>query len=767
MKTNSYKKIIIIASALIMAFQGWSYTVKGLVMAEDKPIHGIKIKISDNDGKELGVATTDDKGKFIIADVDNDKITVSATGDGYLPFNIVVVTGSVDTDLGKLNLDKTIGLDEVVVTAKSRVNTPGKTIIYVSPEEKERAASPFNMLSILAFKAPQILVRESERTLTIGGEEPEILVNGIKRPMSFISSIKPDAIQKIEFSNSEDIRFGKRYLNIITSHSAEGGWLMADWTGAITTPRYFISGVAEYTKGKNDFMIFYNGNYRHGRKEYFDEVEKYIGGSKEITLGVKGRPSSTLDRTHNLNLYFTRMPSDRSMFVATGSLNVRDNDMTINGTVSEADRTYSRVNNRGYKSLSPVLSVYYSLQASATAGIEVNAVGSYRDQDTHRNLSYSTGYDSRLSSKSSVWYFSAETIWKQRLPFASLNTGISASYSDASTKYIIDGTESRNPLSSTRLKAYTSLNGNIFSIGYSLGAGVTYYKVDKEFITPDITASLYKSFGSDVSLSYNFRYTPGMPPVANYNEVATPVNEFMCHIGTADQKSQRNISNQLQIELNKNKFYISLKGNVFNTSRPLVTDYIYQNVPNLPFYGFFLEKPGNGRSFLSYGVDCNAGVSNLWNFLSFRISTGWGHNKLKTSESFTKCTWYLDMGMGMYWKGWQLNLAAENLVPAWSMSGMDNKVRRWPYTSLAVYKKFGNWNLHLAWSNLFCRYGGRYRTERLSSVAPRSSEYRMNDQGNLLEIGVRYQFSTGKLMNKKRRSINLSGKGEDGVRWEY
>lgn len=211
------------------------------------------------------------------------------------------MTGNTDTDLGILTLEKNLDLAEVSVSAKSRVDVAGKTIVYPSKTDKERAANPLNMLTILSYKAPQIRVRESERTLTIDGETPQILVNGIKRPMSYISSINPDAIEKIEFSTTADVRYGKRYLNIIVRRPPEGGWVMGDVTAAVTTPRYFYSAVADYAKGKNDFMFYYTGGFRDGDKEYYNEQERYIGGGKDITLGVEGKPSSTIDRTNNLN----------------------------------------------------------------------------------------------------------------------------------------------------------------------------------------------------------------------------------------------------------------------------------------------------------------------------------------------------------------------------------------------------------------------------------------------------------------------------------
>lgn len=250
MESSDYRKIIFTLLALSAAIQSLAFTITGRVMTGKKPVPEIVVKVTDKEGNELGHSTTDNNGKFSLSHINIGTIVVETKGDGYVPIRLEVVTGETDTDLGMLSLDKVVDLEEVTVTASNRINAPGKTIVYATRVEKERAASPFNMLTILSYKAPQIHVRESERILTINGEEPEILINGVKRPMSFISTIKSDAIDKIEFSSMPDIRFGKRYLNIITKRSSEGGWLMADVTGSITTPRYFFRGAAEYSKGK-------------------------------------------------------------------------------------------------------------------------------------------------------------------------------------------------------------------------------------------------------------------------------------------------------------------------------------------------------------------------------------------------------------------------------------------------------------------------------------------------------------------------------------
>lgn len=286
--------------------------MKGLIKSGKTSLPAIEVTISDNEGKQLARTVTDGNGLFIIDSIAAKKIVLNTAGKGYRPLMLEVITDGTDIDLGRLILEKETDLEGVTITARNLISTPEKTIVYANQTDKKRALTPFNMLTILSYKAPQLHhVRESEKTLLLAGEEPQILVNGIKRPMSFISSIKPDAIEKIEFSTLPDIRFGKRYLNIITRRPQEGGWLMADFTGAVTTPRFFLSGVAEYTKGKNDFMLYYNGGYRHGHKEYIDEEEHYLGGHEDIILGVKGRPSSTTDRYHNINFNFTRMPSEK------------------------------------------------------------------------------------------------------------------------------------------------------------------------------------------------------------------------------------------------------------------------------------------------------------------------------------------------------------------------------------------------------------------------------------------------------------------------
>ena len=769
MKYFNYKTVTSIVLYLISAIPGWAFTIKGRIMVGKVSAKQIELKLSDKEGKELDKTVTDENGIFIINNPETEKIIIETIGDDYIPLILEVAAGETDIDLGTLNIKKIIELKDVTVSAKSRLNTPDKTIIVASQLEKERAADPFNMLTILSYKAPQIQVKESERILTIEGEEPQILVNGIKRDMTFISSLKPDMIDKIEFSTLPDIRYGKRYLNIITRKLPEGGWIMANLRGALTTQRYFLSAVAEYTKGSNDFMLYYDGTYRHGHKEYIDEMEHYTytGENRDATLILEGKPSSTLNRQHAITLNYTFIPSERHMLIASASLNIHNSDRNINGMISNAIPPYQQTNLRGFKYLRPGVNLYYYLKCSENTLLEFNALCSYSNYSSYRNLCYSTGYDSHLSAKSPTCYFSAEALWKQTLPFGSLNTGIDFSYNDTRTKYLIDNLNSGQSLTSSKLNAYTSLSGDVLTVGYTLSAGMTYYKVENSMFTPDLMASLKKKLGDYFGIYYYFRFNPFNPNISNYNEMATPVNDLMYNVGTDRLKSQQNMTNQLQLAFNKDKFYASIQGSLINNSRPLIYIYEYHNDPASPFYGFFTEIPANGKSFRSYGTDFNIGVSNLWKFLSFKASGGWGHNQLKTPDTFTFCSWYLNLDMALYWRGWQINMTAENVIPSWSMWGMTQKIRRWPYTSLAIYKNIGNWNFNFTWSNLFSRYGGRYRCETLSQTVVRSSEYRMNDQGNLLEIGIRYQFNSGKLLNKKSRSINSADKGEHGMRWDY
>lgn len=763
------KRAFVFILTIAVALTAWSYSIKGSIISDNSPVQGVMVKLNDSDGKETDQSTTDSKGVFVLSNIESEKIVVLAEAEGYSPLRLEIVTGGADTDLGKLNIERIIELKDVTVTTSRSVASPGKTIVYASKVEQERATSPYNMMTILSYKAPQIQVRESERILTIAGEEPVVLVNGIKRSASFIASLRPDAIEKIEFSTVPDIRFGKCYINITTRPVSEGGWVMADVTAAVTTPRNFISGVAEYMRGKNAFMLYYNGDYRHGRREIINEEEHYIGGDKDISLSAEGKPSSSLDKAHQLNFIYTRVPSKKSMLVATATLDFHKNDRKRSDYVRDLTRSYDRTNDRGYKGTTPRLSLYYNLKASENSTIEIDAMGSYTDYDAHRNLSYSTGYDSRMSTTSPSWDFSTEAIWSQKLPFAWLNTGLSFGHSKTSTKYTIDGTPTRQVLRNTNLNVYTAMSGSLWTVGYRLGAGLRWFKAEESIVSPDFTVNLQRNLGSLFSLSYNFRYNPQMPSMSNYNDLATPINDVMFRVGNDNIKAAHNTTNKIQIDFSKNKFFISLQSTLFNASRPIVMDYSYQDDPTKPLAGFFLERQSNGKKFVSYGFDCNIGVSNIWNFLSFRASTGWGHSHLNAAKSFTHCTWYLDLNMSLYWNGWQLNMTAENVVPQWSLGGYgyNLQTRRWPYTSLALYKKIGKFNLHVSWSNLFSRYGGRYCTKTLSEVVAKTSDYRMNDQGNLVEVGVRYQFVTGKLLNKRERSIRASSNSDNGVSWDY
>lgn len=765
---QKHKQALILLLMLFATFSAASYSITGRTMIDDVPIDEILIKVSDDTGEELASTYSNSKGAFIIRNLVTQRIVLEASGKGYTPVRLSIVADNNDINIGILNLEKVTDIKEVTVSAqRGKFVAPDKTIVYADKADKQRAATPLNMLTLLAYKAPQIHVKESEQTITIDGEDPEILVNGIKRSLSFITSLNQGNIEKIEFSNMPDARYGKRYLNIITRRNEEGGWLMADLTGAITTPRYFLNGAAEYTSGKNDFLLYYSGGYRNGKKEYENTLEKYWGDGKEITLSSEGKPSSTLDKYHNISFYYTRSVSDRRMLAATASLNYHNNERTVLDRVIGMDKEYNRDNNRGYRLLRPNLSIYYYLQPSSTAVIEINGVGSYNNYTSHRDLAYSSGFHSELSTASRTWYFSAEAIWKQNLKFAGLNTGIVMRFNNASNEYLINGTHTNQNLTSRNIRAYTSLNGTLLSIGYYLSAGVTYFKVERAITTPDINLSLKKFLGNNFSISYYFSYNPTSPSVSSYNNIIVPVNDIMYRIEDGNLKSQQNLTNQIQLQYNRNKFFLSLQSSAINISRPFVIDYSYQNNPRNPLYGFFIEKTCNGKSFRSYGADFNGGVSNLWNFLSFSVSMGWGHRRITSSNRFTVASWYLGLNLGLYWKGWQLNFTGDDLVPSWTMWGSNQKIKRWPYTSLAVYKKFGKWNLRAAWSNIFSTCGGRYHTEIMSTVAPHWSEYRMNDQGNLLEIAVRYQFVTGKLMNKKKRTINLSGDGEHGILWDY
>lgn len=143
-------------------------------------------------------AVCNENGRFAITTDLPDAATLIISMTGYTPSEIVIPRSSKDIALGTVYLNEAIALGEVSVTAQEIVDTRGRTIVFPSAADvkaSSTAISLFQKLPLAGLEANPI-----NRTLTVDGGTPMILINGVPSTMDDVNSLQPKDIARVEFS---------------------------------------------------------------------------------------------------------------------------------------------------------------------------------------------------------------------------------------------------------------------------------------------------------------------------------------------------------------------------------------------------------------------------------------------------------------------------------------------------------------------------------------------------------------------------------------
>lgn len=360
---------------------------------------------------------------------------------GYEPHRISITNLAEDIDLGKIYLTPTATLlDEVEVTTASRVIAlPDKSIIFPTKTEKERATSPLNLLTQISFAAPKLKVSEYPEAISIGGQSPQILINGVKRSLSEFRALAPSDILKIEYITYTDMRYKAPYINIVTVRPPTGGVFMGNLTAPVTTRQENHQIYSAYRRGRHEIAVNYNGSVRDSRKEHRNVTEEYFYPGHTYEIDLEGDPSRLIDRFHNASIDYTLMGNPKKYLVATAALEYHSQNSHNRQTGTDMPDDLGRHTNGHFKSLSPSLNIYGSLPVKDNGRLEANISGAYASSDYTRTLSQTNGYRDITFTNSGSFTLGGDIMYEHRLSWAKLTATLIQSFGRASNDYEIDG----------------------------------------------------------------------------------------------------------------------------------------------------------------------------------------------------------------------------------------------------------------------------------------------------------------------------------------
>ncbi|MDE6270827.1 MAG: carboxypeptidase-like regulatory domain-containing protein, partial [Muribaculaceae bacterium] len=355
-------RLLYLLLALLAAIPAVSArTIQGTVLSssDSTAVVGANCRLMAGD-KLIEGATADADGAFSLSTDSRDALTLEISMTGYSPTDILIEAGGKNINAGTVYLDEGIALGELNVTAQSVIQGKGRTIVYPSSSEVKASStsiSLFQKLPLAGLDANPI-----NRTLTIDGGAPVILINGIPSDITDVNALQPKDIERIEYSRFTPARYadkgGKGFINIILKKRTDGGQIYAWGRSAVSTA--FVDGNirASYHQAASQFTLSYNPSWRNYQRVYDNITESYI--SPDYTVELKEHDRNPFYyHTHNMRLKYDYSPSSRTLFSATFSATPNYSKRTAYAdSYSSVKGSYYHIDDQKSADFSPTLDLF-------------------------------------------------------------------------------------------------------------------------------------------------------------------------------------------------------------------------------------------------------------------------------------------------------------------------------------------------------------------------------------------------------------------------
>lgn len=354
-------RITILITTILFCISSLSArTIKGEVRSDNDSTIIVGASCRLLSGSQLiKFVTTDEKGVFEISTDNKSKLQLAISMTGSETAEIMIDSDK-NVDIGTIYLPEGITLAEVQVTARSVTEAKGRTIIFPSGSDVKAsptAISLFQKLPLAGLEANPI-----NRTLTVDGGSPVILINGVPSNMDDLNSLQPEDIAKIEFSRITPARYADRdnsgFLNITLKKRNDGGQLYFWGRSAVNTA--FVDGNirASYHQGPSQFTLTYTPSWRNYQKVYDNLTESYIGEDFQVKLEQNDR-NPFFYHYHNIGVKYDYSPNANTLFTATFRMTPAFNGNRSLANISDSYLgKYENNNYTSNKDLTPSLDLF-------------------------------------------------------------------------------------------------------------------------------------------------------------------------------------------------------------------------------------------------------------------------------------------------------------------------------------------------------------------------------------------------------------------------
>lgn len=736
-------------------------TIQGEVRSDNDSTMVVGATCRLMSGKQFidGVQTGND-GKFEISTSLKSKLTLEISMVGYNPTEILIESDK-NVNVGTIYLSEGVMLDEVEVNANSMIDVKGRTVIFPAGSDvraSSSAISLFQKLPLAGLEANPI-----NRTLSVDGGTPFILINGVPSTMDDVNALQPKDIAKIEFSRITPARYADRgnsgFLNITLKQRNDGGQIYIWGRSAVNTA--FVDGNvrASYHQGPSQFTLSYNPSWRNYQKVYDNSTESYIGNDFRVDLEEHDR-NPFYYHTHNIGLKYDYSPNINTLFSAKFNITpFFRKSRSMANTIDSYLGDYENDNMTRNKELSPSLDLFFKRNFNDKNTLEVQMVGTLSASDYRRNNQYffSDGTDSeyimdvdsrRRSVISEISYnhqFSDKT---------SLSAGYQNTVSHSTNTYLT--TDYKPILTENNNYVYARLGQQVGKVYFSLATGAKLYWIKNDlnkrhFIRNLTTARVSWNMNQKWNLVAAFQYSPSIPSLSALTDYPQQQTPYLISNGNPDLKVAQTFLYQLMPSFQYKKFSASLLMNLRE-----IKDFV---TPDMFYLGdrMFLSQSINAKSFWYAGGNLNLKISDIYGF-GANVNIGIDYYETSGAD-WTHHLTSVDGSFSIWWNKGPYTISYWRKIPGKYLSG--NYVGKEENGDMLSfdYQPNKHWTFGAGWWYMFDKKGTKYPSWGYSSVNPYFKERYIKNNGNMIVLTVSYSADFGSLFRTSRRSLNNSDRG--------
>lgn len=759
---NAVVRLLIITLSACCQTALYGREIKGTVLSEpdSTAVIGATCRLKA-DEQSITATVSNIDGAFLLSTDTKGALTLEIDMIGYSSTEILIEDGRKNIDLGTIFLSDAIALNELTVSGQSMVDAKGRTIVYPSASDlraSSSALSLFQKLPLAGLDANPI-----NRSLTVDGGTPMILINGIPSSIDDFNALQPKDINRIEYSRVTPARYADRgvsgLINITLKKRNDGGSFYG-WMRSATATAFFDANIrASYHQGPSQFAVAYNPSWRNYQKVFDNTVESYIGNDFRVDLEEHDRNPFNYF-TNPLKFKYDYSPSVRTLFSATFNAYISTNKSRHMGhTIDSQLGIYDNYNQSSGKDFAPSLDLFLRHDFNDKNTIEAQMVGTLSSDDYRRNniymfddgseQSYVMDVDNRrrslISEISYIHNFSEKT---------SLSAGYQNTVSHSRNIYLTS--DYRPVLTENNNYVYAKLGQQVgkFYLSLSTGAKMFWVKNDlnkRHFIRNLTTVQGSWRIDNKWNLAAAFQYSPSIPSLSSLTDYPQQTTPYLISNGNPDLKVAENFVYQIMPSFQHKKLYASL----------LVTHYDIKNsvINDLNYLGDekFLSQSVNSLKRRSYGGNLYVKISDIAGFGAsinaglthyYSAGLGWSHHLNSFSGS-----------MSLWWNKGPFTVSYWRKLPGKYLSGhYVGKDENGDALSFE-YKANKHWNFGVDWMYMFESKGTKYPSWNYSDINPAYRERFIRNNGNMIVVSVSYSADFGSIFRTARRNLNNSDSG--------